>query len=151
MVLDDYGSSKGYGYLNFESEEVAAQVIALGRSFAIDGTNVDIARFVGRSQRDAAPQDNLTNLFVKNIPESFDQVRSVEPAAVVPTLLQEDLKGLFANFGTITSSVVMRDQLTGASRKFGFVNFVRQEDADKVRLTSPFSIARMLLCMYAWS
>ena len=75
VVLDDFGNSKGYGYLKFDSEEAATQVIAMGRSYQIDGANVDIVRFVSRSQREAMPQDNMTNLFVKNIPETFDQVR----------------------------------------------------------------------------
>ena len=43
----------------------------------------------------------------------------------------DQLHRFFASFGTITSSIVMRDILTGESRGFGFVRFACHSDAAK--------------------
>ena len=41
------------------------------------------------------------------------------------------LLNIFRKFGDVLSCHVMRDQATGRSRKFGYVNFSRVEDAEK--------------------
>lgn len=41
----------------------------------------------------------------------------------------EDLRKAFASYGEITESKVITDRDTGRSRGFGFVTFVRDEDA----------------------
>lgn len=43
----------------------------------------------------------------------------------------EDLKGLFINYGTVTSAKVIIDKLTNQSRGFGFVEMADEEAGQK--------------------
>lgn len=42
----------------------------------------------------------------------------------------DDLKDLFAQFGTVASANVITDKMTGRSRGFGFVEFDNEAEAD---------------------
>lgn len=42
-----------------------------------------------------------------------------------------DLKGIFAQFGTVTRAEIMLDRESGMSRGFGFVSFAKPEEADE--------------------
>ncbi|KAL4271580.1 hypothetical protein GQ457_13G007270 [Hibiscus cannabinus] len=57
----------------------------------------------------------FNNVYVKNLSESLND---------------EELKKIFAEFGTITSAVVMRGS-DGKSKGFGFINFENSDDAAK--------------------
>ena len=46
------------------------------------------------------------------------------------TVGEEDLKKLFARYGSVASYKVMRDKKTGKSRLFGYVNFCTRADAE---------------------
>ena len=46
-------------------------------------------------------------------------------------LQDEDLKQVFTSFGEVTSAKVIRDNQSGRSRGFGFVEFENKEDALK--------------------
>lgn len=47
------------------------------------------------------------------------------------TTSEDDLRDLFAQAGTITSVVVIKDRDTGRSKGFGFVEMASQADAEK--------------------
>ncbi|CAF1365873.1 unnamed protein product [Rotaria magnacalcarata] len=47
------------------------------------------------------------------------------------TMTQDEIKDLFGTIGAIESCKLVRDKTTGQSLGYGFVNFVRTEDADK--------------------
>ncbi|UJR36768.1 hypothetical protein I4U23_029481 [Adineta vaga] len=47
------------------------------------------------------------------------------------TMTQDEIKDLFGSIGAIESCKLVRDKTTGQSLGYGFVNFVRTEDADK--------------------
>ena len=47
------------------------------------------------------------------------------------TMTQDEIKDLFGSIGTIESCKLVRDKTTGQSLGYGFVNFVRMEDAEK--------------------
>ncbi len=57
-------------------------------------------------------------LFVGNLPWS---------------VTSQSLKDLFSEFGEVTDAVVISDRATGRSRGFGFVTFVKAEDAEKAK------------------
>ncbi len=44
---------------------------------------------------------------------------------------EADLRGLFEQFGVVTSAKIITDRETGRSRGFGFVEMPSDEDADK--------------------
>jgi len=47
------------------------------------------------------------------------------------TMTQDEIKDLFGSIGAIESCKLVRDKTTGQSLGYGFVNFIRMEDAEK--------------------
>eukprot|EP00727_Mastigamoeba_balamuthi_P014829 m51a1_g9972 putative polyadenylate-binding protein 4 (645) ;mRNA; f:105013-107389 len=116
VETDDNGQSKGYGYVHFEKDEDAANAIAQVNGKQIKDKVVFVGPFVSRRERNASlngKEARFTNVYVKNL-----------DAAVTDAGLRE----MFAQFGAITSAVVVHDQ-QGASRCFGFCNFETHEAA----------------------
>ena len=128
LALDAEGKSRGFGFVNFEAHEHAAAAVEALNDSEFHGQKLYVGRAQKKSEREeelrkayeAAKNEKLAkyqgvNLYIKNLPEEFDDER-----------LQEE----FASFGTVTSAKVMRAQ-TGASRGFGFVCYSAPEEANK--------------------
>ncbi|KAL9143806.1 hypothetical protein ABFS82_14G257900 [Erythranthe guttata] len=82
----------------------------------LNDKQVYVGHFLRKQERDTEfNKTKFNNVFVKNLAESTTD---------------DDLKTAFGEYGTITSSVVMRDA-DGKSRCFGFVNFENVDDAAK--------------------
>ncbi|CAA0819593.1 Polyadenylate-binding protein 4 [Striga hermonthica] len=82
----------------------------------INDKQVYVGHFLRKQERETAIiKTKFNNVFVKNLAESTTD---------------DDLKKIFGEYGTITSSVVMRDA-NGKSKCFGFVNFENADDAAK--------------------
>ncbi|CAJ1953243.1 unnamed protein product [Sphenostylis stenocarpa] len=114
VAVDNYGQSKGYGFVQFDNEESAQNAIKKLNGMLINDKKVYVGLFVRRQERapaNGSPQ--FTNVYVKNFSEAFTD---------------EDLKQLFNTYGIITSAVVMKDS-DGKSRGFGFVNFESPDSA----------------------
>lgn len=60
--------------------------------------------------------DSKTNLIVNYLPQ---------------TMSQEEIRSLFASIGDVESCKLIRDKVTGQSLGYGFVNYLRADDADK--------------------
>ncbi|XVF07779.1 hypothetical protein REPUB_Repub06bG0169200 [Reevesia pubescens] len=108
------GKSKGYGFVQFESEESANAAIEKLNDTTIGDKQIYVGKFMKRSDR-VLPSPNVkyTNLYIKNLDPDFTE-----------ELLQEK----FSEFGKIASLIVAKDE-NGASRGFGFVNFDNPDDA----------------------
>lgn len=128
LSTDEEGKSRGFGFVNFAEHEQAAKAVESLNDKEFHGQKL----FLGRAQKKAEREEELrrayeaakneklakyqgVNLYIKNLPEEFDDER-----------LQEE----FAPFGTVTSAKVMRTS-TGASRGFGFVCYSAPEEANK--------------------
>ncbi|KAK6130830.1 hypothetical protein DH2020_035428 [Rehmannia glutinosa] len=110
------GQSKGYGFVQFDTEEAAQNAIDKLNGMLINDKQVYVGHFLRKQERDTVfNRTKFNNVFVKNLAESTTD---------------DDLKRIFGEYGTITSSVVMRDA-DGKSRCFGFVNFENADDAAK--------------------
>ncbi|RLM48741.1 hypothetical protein C2845_PMPSC004508 [Panicum miliaceum] len=105
------GQSKGYGFVQYESEESAQDAINRLNGMLADDKKI----FVGLHMRRQNRKVKFTNVYIKNLPSEFTD---------------DDLRQEFAPFGEITSAVVMRHS-DGASKCFGFVNFEKPEYAAK--------------------
>lgn len=108
------GESLGYGFVHFESEESAAKAIAKVNGKLIANQRVTVSAFKSKKERNGSNKFVFTNIFVKNLPKDFDEVK---------------LKNAFDKFGTITSSYVAKDNKTQESRGFGFINYEKPEEA----------------------
>ncbi|XP_022896122.1 polyadenylate-binding protein 8-like [Olea europaea var. sylvestris] len=112
VETDVSGQSKGYGFVQYDTEEAAQKAIEQN-GMLLNGKEVYVGHFVSKQEREN--KTNFTNVFVKNMSES---------------ITEEDMKKIFGEFGSITSMVVMRDE-DGNSKCFGFVNFENAADAAK--------------------
>ncbi|KFK40021.1 hypothetical protein AALP_AA3G319900 [Arabis alpina] len=116
VAVDGSGQSKGYGFVQYETEESAQRAMAQLNGMLLNDKQVYVGPFLRRQERDStANTTKFTNVYVKNLAESTTD---------------DDLKKAFGEFGSITSAVVMRDG-EGKSKGFGFVNFDNADDAAK--------------------
>lgn len=111
VVTDSTGTSKGYGYIHYETAEAANEAILKFHGNSVDDYTVQVLAFLRRQDRSS--QTTWTNLYVKHFPKTWDEAT---------------LKELFGKNGEILSLAIMRDE-TGASRGFAFVNFADHEAA----------------------
>ncbi|KAK9071140.1 hypothetical protein SSX86_009708 [Deinandra increscens subsp. villosa] len=116
IATDSTGQSKGYGFVQYDSEESAQQAIEKLNGMLLNDKQVYVGPFLRKQERDmAVDKTKFTNVFVKNLSESTTD---------------DDLNKAFSEYGPITSAVVMRDA-DGNSKCFGFVNFENADDAAK--------------------
>ena len=128
LATDAEGKRRGFGFVNFAEHAQAAKAVEELNDTEFHGQKLFLGRAQKKSEREeelrkayeAAKNEKLSkyqgvNLYIKNLPEEFDDER-----------LQEE----FAPFGTTTSAKVMRTP-TGASRGFGFVCYSAPEEANK--------------------
>ncbi|PWN93014.1 polyadenylate binding protein [Acaromyces ingoldii] len=128
LAFDDEGKSRGFGFVNYETHDDAQRAVNELHDSDYHGQKLFVARAQKKGEREeelrrayeTAKNEKLSkfqgvNLYLKNIPEEFDDER-----------LREE----FAPFGTITSCKIMRAQ-SGVSRGFGFVCYSAPDEANK--------------------
>ncbi|XXG48416.1 hypothetical protein AAC387_Pa02g2869 [Persea americana] len=115
-VAEENGKRKGYGYVQFESEEAAQHAVESLHGSFIGDKKVYVTKFVKKSERQAAHEEpSFTNVYVNNLDYE---------------LTDDLLKEKFSTFGTVKNAAIMKDD-HGQSRGFGFVCFESPEDAKK--------------------
>ncbi|EEB06183.1 polyadenylate-binding protein [Schizosaccharomyces japonicus yFS275] len=118
VALDEYGNSKGYGFVHFASIDSANAAIEHVNGMLLNDKKVYVGHHVSRRDRQSkfeAMKANFTNVYIKNID---------------PEVTDEEFSGLFEKFGAITSFSLVKDE-SGKPRGFGFVNFESHEAAQK--------------------
>ncbi|CAH8337396.1 unnamed protein product [Eruca vesicaria subsp. sativa] len=116
VVMDVYGKSKCHGFVQFENVETAQAAIDKLNGMLLNDKKVFVGHFVRRQDRTSSEGGRVprfTNVYVKNLPKEVND---------------DELEKTFGKYGDISSAVVMKDE-RGESKRFGFVNFKRPEDA----------------------
>nr|CAI5865222.1 unnamed protein product [Callosobruchus analis] len=117
VAQDENGTSKGYGFVHFETEEAANKSIEKVNGMLLNNKKVYVGRFIPRKEREKELGEKaklFTNVYVKNFGEE---------------LTEEQLRTMFEKFGKITSLKIMNKE-DGKSKGFGFVAFESPEDAE---------------------
>ncbi|KAM4027635.1 polyadenylate-binding protein 1-A-like isoform 1-T3 [Anomaloglossus baeobatrachus] len=127
VMTDANGTSKGFGFVNFETHEDALKAVGEMNGKDVNGKAIYVGRAQKKSERQAElrkrfeqiKQERITrsqgiNLYIKNIADCIDD-----------NLLYQ----VFSPYGTITSAKVMVDGRR--SKGFGFVCFSTPEEAAK--------------------
>lgn len=109
---DSKGNSRGFGYVNFSDSAAAQSAIDNVNGCEIAGKTVTVVQHKRKSDRHGSSQ-NFTNIFVKNLPDDWDDSK---------------LEEVFKQYGRITSLKVARYD-DGRSKCHGFVNFEAPESA----------------------
>ena len=110
------GKGRGFGYIQFESEEAAANAIEQSGVLEFNGKKVEVLHHQRREQRQGQERSFL-NLFVQGLPQGTDDDR---------------LQQMFVEFGEIQSAHVQRG---GGSQENllnkGYVSFKNGESAQR--------------------
>jgi polyadenylate-binding protein len=117
VAQDEFGNSKGYGFVHYETAEAATSAIKSVNGMLLNEKKVFVGHHIAKRDRQSKFEEmkaNFTNIYVKNI---------------APDVTDEEFTQLFEKYGEISSASITRDQDTGKSRGFGFVNFVDHENA----------------------
>lgn len=112
VVGDDTGDSRGFGFVQYQTQEEADFAITKVNGNKIMDKKVTVTQFKHATDR---PSSKFSNVFVKNLPK---------------TITEEDFVNFFKKFGDITSGVLKTDE-SGGSLGFGFLQFDSHEDAEK--------------------
>ncbi|KHN18709.1 Putative polyadenylate-binding protein, partial [Glycine soja] len=116
VVMSEDGKSKGYGFVQFESEESSNVAIEKLNGSTVGDKQLYVGKFVKKSDRILpGPDARYTNLYMKNLDLDVSEAT-----------LQEK----FSSFGKIVSLVIAKDNI-GMSKGFGFVNYDNPDDAKK--------------------
>ncbi|XP_073006425.1 polyadenylate-binding protein 7-like [Typha latifolia] len=116
---DTDGKNRGYGFVQYDSQESAISAITkLNNSFH-DGKQIYVAKFIKKSERLAAqnPEDKYTNLYMKNLDQD---------------ITEELIKVKFSEFGSIVTAKIEKDE-NGNSKGFGFCSFESADSAKRAR------------------
>ena len=117
VAQDEFGSSKGYGFVHYETGEAASTAIKHVNGMLLNEKKVYVGHHIPRKDRDSKFDEmkaNFTNIYVKNIE---------------PEVTDDEFRNLFEKYGDVTSASIARDSESGKSRGFGFVNYIKHEDA----------------------
>ena len=118
VAQDEFGNSKGYGFVHYETAQAANDAIKAVNGMLLNDKKVYVGHHIAKRDRQSKFEEmkaNFTNLYIKNIDESATD---------------DEFTKLFEKFGDIISATITRDE-TGKSRGFGFVNYTDHENASK--------------------
>ncbi|KAL4911329.1 hypothetical protein BDW74DRAFT_142773 [Aspergillus multicolor] len=116
VAQDEFGSSKGYGFVHYETAEAANNAIKHVNGMLLNDKKVFVGHHISKKDRQSKFEEmkaNFTNIYIKNID---------------PEVEDDEFRKLFEKYGDITSATLSRDS-EGKSRGFGFVNFSTHESA----------------------
>ncbi|XP_063062782.1 polyadenylate-binding protein 1A-like [Engraulis encrasicolus] len=118
VPCNEDGSSKGYGFVHYETQEAAERAIAKMNGLLLNDQKVFVGPFKSRQDRETelgARAKEFTNVYIKNFGEDMNNER---------------LRHIFGKFGPTLSIKVMVDN-RGKSKGYGFVDFKHHKDAQK--------------------
>ncbi|KAL4810796.1 hypothetical protein BDV18DRAFT_128034 [Aspergillus unguis] len=116
VAQDEFGGSKGYGFVHYETAEAANNAIKHVNGMLLNDKKVFVGHHISKKDRQSKFEEmkaNFTNIYIKNID---------------PEVEDDEFRKLFEKFGDITSATLSRDS-EGKSRGFGFVNYSTHESA----------------------
>lgn len=130
---EDGSKSKGFGFVAFEDSAAARAAVEALNENEVEGlTEPEKKLFVGRAQKKAERLQSLRQSYEKRRTENQNRYKGVNLYVknLDDTITDDQLREAFAEFGTITSAKIMKDDKSGA-KGFGFVCFTSQDEATK--------------------
>lgn len=116
VAQDEFGNSKGYGFVHYETAEAANNAIKHVNGMLLNDKKVFVGHHISKKDRQSKFEEmkaNFTNIYIKNLDHEISD---------------DEFRKIFEKFGEITSATLSHDQ-DGKSRGFGFVNYSTHESA----------------------
>ncbi|KAF6147470.1 hypothetical protein GIB67_021296 [Kingdonia uniflora] len=132
IMNDDSGNSKGYGFVNYKEPGHAKLAMDL-----LNGTELGLKTiYVGRAQKKSERKLFLCRKYEKRRKETLQKYKGANLYVkyIHADVDDDELRSIFSQCGTITSSKVMRHP-NGVSKGFGFVCFTTHEEANHALIT----------------
>jgi len=104
------GSSRGFGYVQFETVDAATKAIEKLNNTAVDGQPISVLTHQKQEKREGTATERYTNLFLQNLPADYTS---------------DQLRDIFAQYGDIASLEM------AAKPGHGYVSFKDHADAKK--------------------
>ncbi|GFR51870.1 hypothetical protein Agub_g14343, partial [Astrephomene gubernaculifera] len=114
------GRPRGFGFVVFESPEVADKVVA--NKHMIDRREVEAKKAVPKEE---APEDKQQG----SVPQ---RTKKIFVGGLAPSVDEAQLRAHFSTFGTVEDAVVMYDHENKRPRGFGFVTFAEEDAVERV-------------------
>lgn len=114
------GRPRGFGFVVFESSEVADKVVA--SKHTIDRREVEAKKAVPK-------EDNPTP---SQPADAAQKTRKIFVGGLAPSVDEQVLRQYFEQFGQVDDAVVMYDHDNKRPRGFGFITFAEEESVDNV-------------------
>ncbi|CAH1766253.1 6049_t:CDS:2 [Entrophospora sp. SA101] len=117
-VAMEEGSSKGYGFVHYETAEAADNAIKHVNGMLLNDKKVYVGHHIPKKERQSKLEEikaKFTNIYVKNLDTA---------------ITNEEFENMFTKYGNITSAVIVTDD-QGKSKGFGFVNFETHDEAHR--------------------
>jgi len=129
IMKDQNGTSKGFGFVAYESHEEAQKACEALNGTEIEGSTETL--YVGRAQKKQERQAELRSQFELQKQERIQKFQGVNLYVknLDDTVSDDKLREAFSQYGTITSARIMSDG--EKSKGFGFVCFSSPEEATK--------------------
>ncbi|KAL1970656.1 hypothetical protein VTN77DRAFT_4300 [Rasamsonia byssochlamydoides] len=118
VAQDEFGNSKGYGFVHYETAEAANNAIKHVNGMLLNDKKVFVGHHISKKDRQSKFEEmkaNFTNVYIKNIDHE---------------VTDDEFREFFGKYGEITSATISRDE-NGKSRGFGFVNYATHDSAQK--------------------
>eukprot|EP00798_Chlamydomonas_sp_ICE-L_P024261 gene24261-9862_t len=117
------GKPRGFGFVTFESPEVAKKVIAVAKH-TIDRREVEAKESFAKEEQSSSSQDCSDGNSTKN--------KKLFVGGLAPAVDENVLREHFETYGPVGSAEVILDHDSKRPRGFGFVTFVNDESLEKV-------------------
>jgi len=113
VSVDPGGISRGYGFVQYESEDAAKQAIERVNGMEIAGKAVFVGPFMKRDQV-GQTEGGDASVYIRNVPGDWNDQKVAE---------------VFGEFGKISSTLVLDEWRTG--KRYGYVNYEDGDSATK--------------------
>ncbi|KAE9603605.1 putative RNA recognition motif domain-containing protein [Lupinus albus] len=122
------GSSKCFGFVNFENPDSAAKAVEALNGMKFDGKRWYVSKAVTKPDREL----ELKKIFDSVMKESAEKHQNVKLFIknLHHSIVSAELKEMFTEFGRVTSHRVIRDKYE-CSKGYGFVEFSTPEEANR--------------------
>ena len=145
VAQDETGSSKGYGFVHFETEEAAVSAITKVNCMLLNGKKVFVGRFIPRKDRERELGEKakyFTNVYIKNFGDEFDDEKLFEQFSkygkvTSHKVFKNNFTLLFFKMASISQFLIVSFYLKvmssdeGKSRGFGFVCYEDPDAAER--------------------